>query len=193
MSYWSWDEITNQQIELISAPRPAQLAASIVPDQNLDEAYQEMVSQRTGLPHLGLIEWSISQDVVALFRLLHGAGSRTGYVVELGRDFDPLSYCRKIALDDSTAEQIAKDETLDLPMAFVDEQAICAATSWHSDYALICMREDLFETWIARPDFDLTVWENEDPYPRPDNLQAAQALAKRRLESWNAVMRNQGA
>lgn len=186
MGTWDWDDVPNKTLALEGAPKAAQLAASIVPDETLSDDWHKSVQDQTGLPQLGLIEWSVSDEVQSIFPILRMMGSKVGYVVEQGAELKPVDYFREISLDDQTASQISAYYALDMPMAFVDEQQICALMSYHSDYALIALRADVFQEWIDKGALDLTMWGDQESYPPPQNLEEAKKLALRRQADWDA-------
>ena len=182
MGTWDWDNIPHETIDAAGSPEAARLAATIVPDERLSDNWLQRVKDLTGLPQLSLVEWSISDEVEGIFGLLRDAGSSKGYVVEQ----HAVDTVRVIDLTDKVAERIAIDVSMDLPMAFVDDQAICALASFFSDYALISMRPDLLERWINREDLDLTLWGDEERYPRPTTIAVAKALAALREAAWDS-------
>jgi hypothetical protein len=188
MGYWDWEDVQNEVVPINLAPECAKLAASIISNEMVSEDWEREVFARFGLPQISLIEWHICDEVQGIFELLRAEGSEIGYVVESD---GPVAkdYIRQISLSATTAEQINRDSAMELPMAFVDEQQLCVLVSYFSDYALICMRENLFEKWLANRNLDLTIFAWEEPYPIAGDLKTAQALAQRRSASWYAHVR----
>lgn len=186
MGTWDWDDVENKVVDLGSAPAAAKLAAEIISSAEIDAAWEATVSERTKLPQLSLIEWSISDEVASIFDVLRSAGSQHGFVVEQGEAFRAKHYARGISLSALTAEQIQRDLAMDFPMAFVDEQQVCVLVSYFSDYALIGLREDLFKSWLETRTLDLTIWADAEPYPAANDLKTARELALRRAADWHA-------
>jgi hypothetical protein len=189
---WDWENVEHEIVPLDQAPECAMLAAAIVSSDMADEELEKKVFERSGLPQLSLIEWHVCDEIESIFELLRAEGSEAGYVVEndgpVAKDF-----ARRISLSAATAEQIHRDLAMEFPMAFVDDQQLCVLVSYFSDYALICMREDLFEKWLANRGLDLTIFAWEEPYPIACDLKTAQALAQRRSASWYAHVRETSA
>jgi hypothetical protein len=188
MGTWDWNDVENKIVPLDAAPPAANLAAAIISDERFDEEWERNVFDLTGLPQLSLVEWHVCSEVESIFGILRDAGSQRGWVVELGEGHAAENYTREIALSASTAEQIHRDLAMEFPMAFVDDQRLCVLVSLFSDYALICLREDLFEKWLATNPVDLTLNAHE-PYPVARDLKTAQTFAHRRSASWYAHLR----
>lgn len=184
MTYFDWDEINHSIVKHDEAPAAARLAFCVVPDEQLSIEWQERVRSATKLPQLSLVEWSVCDEVVCIFELLRDAGSSKGFVVQQGEGFAAEDTARMINLDDATARQLERDRSIELPMAFVDDQAICILASYFSDFSLIGLREDLFNKWLEKADLDLTLWADEPRYPRPQSITEAQSQAARRQASW---------
>ena len=188
MGTWDWKAVGHELVPLDQVPEIARLAASIIAEPVFDEDFEKRVFDETGLAQLSLIEWSISSEVESIFATLRDNGSEWGYVVE---QIDPTlaeSPPRKIALTAATARKISDDLAMDFPMVFVDDQQTCMLVSYFSDYALICMREDLFEGWLANNPIDLSLRYDEPPSPSADNLTAAREFADRRRIEWDHFM-----
>ena len=188
MGTWDWEGVENEIVPLNLAPECAKLAAAIISKDWAYEDWEREVFERSGLPQLSLIEWRVCHEIESIFELLRAEGSKAGYVVE---NDGPVAkdYARQISLSATTAEQIHRDLAMEFPMAFIDDQQLCVLVSYFSDYALICLREDLFEKWLAKNPMDLTLFGNEEPYPIASDLKNAQALALRRSASWYAHVR----
>lgn len=188
MGYWDWEDVQNEVVPINLAPECARLAASIISNEIASEEWERKVFELTGLPQISLIEWHVCDEVEGIFKLLRAEGSKTGYVVE---NDGPVAkdYTRQISLSATTAEQIYRDSAMEFPMTFVDEQQLCVLVSYFSDYALICLREDLFEKWLTKRSLDLTIFAWEEPYPIAHDLKSAQELARRRSASWYAHVR----
>lgn len=164
------------------------MAAAIISDERFDDEWERKVFELTGLPQISLVEWHLCSEIESIFGILRDAGSQRGWVVERGEGYVAEDYSREIALCASTAEQIHRDSAMEFPMAFVDEQQLCVLVSLFSDYALIGLREDLFENWLASNPVNLTLFAHE-AYPVANDLKTAQALALRRSASWYAHLR----
>lgn len=189
MGTWDWDAIKKRQIvDVNTAPEAVRLVRQIHPDDDLDQAFEDHVEKVTGLPQLSLLEWPISDNAPEIFGLLREAGSSKGYVSLPYGDASQNKGCFEISLSDDNAIRVCNDGALDWVSAFVDEQMICSIVSYHSDYALVGMRADLLDHWVTMEHFDLTLWADEAPFPKPKNYKEAQAIAARRLVSWDRVM-----
>ncbi len=193
MGTWDWKAVRHEIIPLDQVPEAARLAAAIITEPLFDRDFEKRVFEQTGLAQLCLIEWSISSVVESIFATLRNRGSVWGYVVEQGATPVTEGPSRKIALTAATARKISDDLAMDFPMAFVDDQQLCVLVSYFSDYALICMREDLFETWLADNPIDLTPFLDEPPFPLADNLKAALEFADRRRIAWDDFFGKMGA
>ncbi|MEE4289792.1 MAG: hypothetical protein V2J14_10515 [Erythrobacter sp.] len=193
MGTWDWEGVENDIVALNRAPACAQLAAAIISQDMSSEEWARRVLEQSGLPQVGLVEWHLCDEVESIFELLRAEGSQIGYVVEQEAGRAAKEYARRISLSAATAEQIYRDLAMEFPMAFVDDQQLCLLASCFSDYALICLREDLFEKWLATRKLDLTLFADEEPYPVACDLKTAQALALRRSSSWRAHVRNTSA
>jgi hypothetical protein len=185
---WDWNDVENKVVPLDAAPPPAKMAAAIISDERFDEDWERKVFALTGLPQISLVEWHVCSEVESIFGILRDAGSQRGWVVESGGGHAAQEYAREIELSASRAEQIHRDLAMEFPMAFVDDQQLCVLVSLYSDYALICLHEDLFQKWLATNPVDLTLFAHE-PYPVASDLKTAQTLARRRSTSWHAQVR----
>ncbi|MDP5102385.1 MAG: hypothetical protein NWP98_00490 [Erythrobacter sp.] len=188
MGTWTWEGVENKVVPLNLAPACASLAAAIISNDMADEEWEREVFERSGLPQLSLIEWHVCDEIESIFELLRAEGSEAGYVVE-NDGHVAKDYARQISLSATTAEQIHRDLAMEFPMAFIDVQQLCVLVSYFSDYALICLREDLFEKWLAKNPINLTLFAQEEPYPIASDLKTAQVLALRRSASWYAHVR----
>jgi hypothetical protein len=185
MGTWDWNDVRHELVPLVQAPEAVRLAAAIASEPAYDKDWERRVFEKTGLAQLSLVEWSICSEVDTIFATLRDNGSQWGYVVEEGATSVAEATARKIALTPATARKISDDLAMDFPMVFIDDQQLCILVSYFSDYALICMREDLFEIWLANNPIDLSLRENELPVPAADNLKAAREFADRRRVAWD--------
>ena len=190
MGTWDWNDVRHELVALVEAPEAVRLAAALASEPVFDQDWERRVFEKTGLAQLSLVEWSICSEIDTIFATLRDHGSQWGYVVEEGAATVVEGRARKIALNPSTARKISDDSAMDFPMVFIDEQQLCMLASYFSDYALICMREDLFEKWLANNPIDLSSREDEPPFPTADNLKAAREFADRRRVAWADFMSN---
>lgn len=182
---WDWKAVRHELVPPDQVPEAARLVAESITGPVYDEDFERGVLEQTGLAQLSLIEWSVSSEVESIFKTLRQHGSEWGYVVEQGAPALTESPPRKIALTAATAKKISDDLAMDFPMVFIDDQQTCMLVSYFSDYALICLREDLFETWLADNPIDLTLFYDEPPFPAADNLKAAREFADLRDVAWD--------
>lgn len=188
MGTWDWKVVRHELVPLDQVPEMARLAAAIIAEPVFDKDFEKRVLDETGLAQLSLIEWSISSEVESIFATLRDNGSEWGYVVEQGAQALTESPPRKIALTAATAKKISDNLAMDFPMVFIDDQQLCVLVSYFSDYALICLREDLFGRWLADNPIDLSLRYDESPFPAADNLESAREFADRRRIEWDHFM-----
>jgi len=184
MGTWDWKAVRHEIIPLDQVPEAARLVAASITGPPDAKDLDRRVFEHTGLAPLSLIEWCVSSEVESIFKTLRDHGSEWGFVVEQGAPDLTESPPRKIALTAATAKKISDDSAMYLPMVFIDDQQTCMLVSYFSDYALICLREDLFETWLADNPIDLTLFYDAPPFPAADNLKAAREFADLRLVAW---------
>ncbi len=178
MATWDWEDVDHRIVSPADLPTAGALAAKLA-NYTIVEDLERTVPNDTGLPGFPLWEGSIGHDTPILFKLLRDAGSHTGYVVKQG-----TSQVLAFELSEQVARQISNDLCFEPPMAFVDDQCLCALVSYWSDFVQFCMREDLLLSFVSSSNFDFTLWSDSEPFPKAHSLADIQKLAQRRKREW---------
>lgn len=173
MTMWEWDDVDCELVSAAERPPPVQLALSILPEIPIPGTWEKPAIQRTGMPCIPLEEYDIHQDISDIFAFLSGSGSAYGYVASVYRSEGEAETYRRFELTERVAKQIRQDRAMDSAMAFVDDRMSCVIVTWWSDYALLGMREELFEAYLNAHPLDMgrnLLPEHAAQFPRVDNL-----------------------
>ena len=138
-----------------------------------------------GLLCIPYLEWWFEgEDISALFRLVVGEGSRSGWAVPLYQPVKPETECLKYPLDGDAAKWLAHEHIPYEPTLLIDDQFRLALLTWHTDEAYLCLRPHLFADYLAKDSVNFDLNGNG---PIVDNFGVALREAFRRLDDWRAL------
>jgi hypothetical protein len=186
MSMCNWDEVDSDMHSLADPPPAVQLALAVLPEIPIPGRWEGPAIERLGMSCVPLEEYDIHEDIADIFAFLTSAGSTRGYVASVYGSEDELETYRRFDLTERVANQIKRDRAMDSAMAFVDDKLRCAIVTWWSDYALLGMRADLFESYLRGHPLEMGRGLRSDlaaQFPIIDTLADAKhwALERRRI------------
>lgn len=144
------------------------------------------VLSRWSMGMIPLIEWEVSRDTDALFSFLANSGAIRGFFVALPRDGRRDTDFWECDLDANSASVVRDERLLDFDTIFIDDQMFSVIAGGYTDFALWCMRRDLFDRYLDTHPVDMRL-SDDRPERLANNFRSALVGALERLDDWDRM------